>query len=142
MNADFAIPPIKNEIVKSYLPGSSERKSLQAQLVNSKNKHREIKMTIDGKKVSHGKEIIIKSPHDLNTTLGHHYHGTKNHVIDAVNAALKVKASWAAMPWQDRAAIFLKAADLLAGPYRDVMNAATMLCQSKKRFPVRDRCCG
>lgn len=134
MNADFTIPPIKNEIVKNYAPGSSERISLQSQLKASKAKYQDIKMTIGGKKIAHGKEFFITSPHDHKEVLGHHYHGSKAHVQEAIDAALTAKASWASMPWQDRAAIFLKAADLLAGPYRDRMNAATMLCQSKNAY--------
>ncbi|MBP6795860.1 MAG: L-glutamate gamma-semialdehyde dehydrogenase, partial [Saprospiraceae bacterium] len=134
MNADFTIPPIKNEIVKNYAPGSPERKSLQTQLIASKSIYQDIKMSIGGKKIANGKEFLITCPHDHKQVLGHHYHGSKVHVHDAITAALKAKASWASMPWQDRAAIFLKAADLLSGPYRNKMNAATMLCQSKNVY--------
>ncbi len=134
MNADFTIPSPKNEIVKSYAPHSTEKISLVKKIQELKSMTPEIKMNIGGKKVSYGKPIPITCPHDHQYVLGYHSLGTRDHVTAAIQAALKAKESWAAMPWYDRASIFLKAADLLAGPYRDKMNAATMLCQSKNVY--------
>ena len=133
-NAFFKVPTAVNEPVKSYAPGSSERKSVKAALASLKSTQVDIPMFIGGKKVFTNNKKSIHPPHELSHTLGTYSVGTQDHVKQAIYAALAAKEQWANMPWQDRAAIFLKAADLLAGPYRATMNAATMLGQSKNIY--------
>lgn len=133
-NAIFEVPLAINEPVLSYAPGSAEKEELLAMYNKLKAKKADIPMYIGGRKIKTKKTVDIYSPHDLSLHLGKYHNGGKSHVKDAINAAMKAKDSWAAMPWQDRAAIFLKAADLLTGPYRARMNAATMLCQSKNAY--------
>ncbi len=133
-NAFFEVPIAENEPVLNYGPGSAEKVALKAAIKELKSQHIVIPMTIGGKKITSEKKVSIHPPHELSRTLGEHYVGDKSHVEQAIKAAMAAKDSWAAMPWQERAAIFLRAADLLAGPYRAKMNAATMLCQSKNAF--------
>jgi len=130
-NAYFEVPQAVNEPVNSYAPGTPERKELKAALANAKAYTTEIPMTIGGQKVTTDNRIPIHPPHELGHTLGLYHKGTGQHVEQAIEAAMKAKPAWEALPWQERAAIFLKAADLLTGPYRARMNAATMLGQSK-----------
>jgi len=133
-NAFFEVPVATNEVVLSYAPGTPERADVEAALKAAKKKQVEVPMTIGGKKVKTGNLISMHPPHEHAHTLGHFHKGDSSHVKDAIAAALEAKPAWEAMPWQDRAAIFLRAADLLAGPYRAKMNAATMLGQSKNVF--------
>jgi len=133
-NAIFRTPPTRNEKVLSYAPNTAERTELQAALKQLKSETWDIPMTIGGKKIRTGKTISIHPPHETAHTLGHFHQGGTKEVQQAVDAALSAKTAWENMPWQDRAAIFLRAADLLAGPFRARMNAATMLCQSKNAF--------
>ncbi len=133
-NAHFKLPAAYNEPVLNYAPGSPEKIELKNALKAAKARQRDIPMIIDGRKIRTKKKVSIHPPHELSHTLGHYSQGDASHVKQAIAAALKAKAGWASMPWQDRAAIFLKAADLLAGPYRARMNAATMLCQSKTAY--------
>lgn len=130
-NAIFKVPAPYNEAVKGYAIGSSERAELKAELVKLKAQTLDIPMFIGDKAVFTDKKITIHPPHELKHTLGTFNQGTGEHVTAAINAALEAKTAWENMAWQDRAAIFLRAADLLAGPFRAKMNAATMLCQSK-----------
>ncbi|MFT5480749.1 MAG: 1-pyrroline-5-carboxylate dehydrogenase, partial [Bacteroidia bacterium] len=95
---------------------------------------RDIPMYIGSEEVRTGKVKSMHPPHDTQHNLGNYHIGTKAHVTQAINAALAAKSDWEYMPWEHRAAIFLKAADLLAGPYRNEINAATMLCQSKNVY--------
>lgn len=133
-NAFFEVPVATNEVVLSYAPGTPERADVEAALKAAKSKQIEVPMTIGGKKVKTGNLISMHPPHEHAHTLGHFHKGDSSHVNDAIAAALKAKPQWEAMPWQDRAAIFLRAADLLAGPFRAKMNAATMLGQSKNVY--------
>lgn len=133
-NAFFEVPVAENEKVMSYAPGTPERAALKAMIAELKSKEMDIPMTIGGRKVTTSNKVKMHPPHELSHTLGHYNKGTADHVKEAIDAALAAKAEWAAMAWQDRAAIFLKAADLLSGPYRDRMNAATMLGQSKNAY--------
>ncbi len=126
-----SVPKAYNEPVKSYAPGSPERTSIKAMLKKMKSEEIEIPMVIGGKRVKSDKRIAINPPHDHQHVLGYYYKSDAEHVTMAIDAALKAAKDWAAMPWEHRAAIFLKAADLLSGPYRDRINAATMLGQSK-----------
>ncbi len=133
-NAVFQVPPSRNEPVLSYASGSTEKAALKAVLKQLKSQSLEIPMTIGGKKVFTREKISIHPPHEIKHTLGHFHKGSSDHVNQAIDAALQAKKDWENMPWQDRAAIFLKAADLLSGPFRAKMNAATMLGQSKNVF--------
>ena len=133
-NAIFRVPKAVNEPVKAYAPGSSERMMLKAAIAELKAVQVDIPMFIDGKEVRTGKTVAIHPPHELSHTLGHYHQGDAGHLKMAIDAALKAKAQWENTSWEERAAIFLKAADLLTGPYRYKMNAATMLGQSKNAF--------
>lgn len=133
-DAIFSVPQPINEPILSYAPGSPERQTLQAALHAARAAQRDVPMFIGGQHVYTNNKLSIHPPHDRAHVLGHYSKGDRKHVEQAIEAALKAKPGWEAMPWQDRAAIFLKAADLLSGPYRDRMNAATMLCQSKNPF--------
>ena len=139
-NAIFQVPKAVNEPVLSYKPGSPERAALKAMLAELKKNEADIPMFIGGKRVSTGKKVAIHPPHELSHTLGYFHQGGAEHVQMAIDAALQAKPAWEAMPWEERAAIFLKAADLLAGPYRAKMNAATMLCQSKNAYQAEIDC--
>lgn len=133
-NAIFRVPKAVNEPVKGYAPGSEERQLLKAAIAELKAMQVDIPMFIDGKEVRTGKTVAIHPPHELSHTLGHYHQGDAGHVKMAIDAALKAKAQWENTSWEERAAVFLKAADLLTGPYRYKMNAATMLGQSKNPF--------
>lgn len=133
-NAFFKVPQVINEPVKSYAPGSTERKLLKEEIKRLKAIQMDIPMLINGKEVRTDKTVSIHPPHELSHKLGVFHKGNASHITDAINAALAAKEQWENTPWEHRASIFLKAADLLAGPYRYKMNAATMLCQSKNPF--------
>ncbi|GAB2956622.1 L-glutamate gamma-semialdehyde dehydrogenase [Hymenobacter coalescens] len=133
-NGFFNVPAPKNEPVKGYAPGSPERAELKAMLKELKKQERDIPMYIGGQEVRTGNTQRISPPHDHKHTLGHFHLGTAEHVQQAIDAALAARPLWVELPWQERAAIFLKAAELLAGPYRAKLNAATMLGQSKNAF--------
>lgn len=125
------VPLAVNEPVNSYVPGSPEVKSLLATYKKMWAEKTEIPMIINGKEVKTDEKVALQSPQDHAHDFGFYYKGTMQHVDDAINAALAAKQQWNELGWEQRAAIFLKAADLLAGPYRDVINAATMIGQSK-----------
>jgi 1-pyrroline-5-carboxylate dehydrogenase len=133
-NAFFNVPKAINEPVLNYAPGSPEKITLKKEISLLKSKFQDIPMVIGGKRITTDKQKSIHPPHELAHTLGAYHVGDASHVHQAIDAALGAKEKWENMPWQDRAAIFLKAADLLAGPYRARMNAATMLGQSKNIF--------
>ncbi|GGP02114.1 1-pyrroline-5-carboxylate dehydrogenase [Cloacibacterium rupense] len=128
------VPAPKNEPVRSYAPGSAEIKSLISTYKKMWKEKVEIPMIIDGKEVKTDEKASLHSPQDHKHTLGFYYKGNKKHVDDAIKSCLKARKEWAELPWEQRASIFLKAADLLAGPYRDKINAATMIGQSKNVF--------
>jgi len=130
----FAVPLAKNEAVKAYLPGSPERKELKEVISDMRSKEVLIPMVIGGKDVFTNQKVRIFPPHEIKHTLGHYFQGGEEHVKMAIDAALEAREDWKNMSWQHRAAIFLKAADLLAGPYRAKINAATMLGQSKNAY--------
>lgn len=130
----FNVPTPANEPVLSYASGSKERHLLQQALQNMRAEEIDIPMHIGGKEVRTNNKKEIRPPHDHSHLLGHFHQGDKSHVEMAINAALEAKEKWENLPWEERAAIFLKAADLLAGPYRYKINAATMLGQSKNAF--------
>ena len=130
----FHYPQPANEPVLNYAPGSAERAALKKTLAALKKQVIDVPMYIGGKAVRTGKKEAMHPPHERAHTLGYFHVGNKKHAIDAVNAALKAKDAWAAMSWENRAHIFLKAADLLATKYRYHINGTTMLGQSKNAF--------
>ncbi|MGJ1284304.1 L-glutamate gamma-semialdehyde dehydrogenase [Sphingobacterium spiritivorum] len=130
----FKVPVPVNEPVYTYAVGSNERKLLKAAIEEARSKHIDVPMFIGGKEIRTDKKINITPPHDHQHVLGQYSEGTKTHVTDAINAALAAKKDWENLAWEDRAAIFLKAADLIAGKYRYKLNAATMLGQSKNPY--------
>jgi 1-pyrroline-5-carboxylate dehydrogenase len=130
----FKVPAPVNEPVKNYAPGSAERKELQDTLAKMKSEVYDIPMYINGKEVRTGNTVEIRPPHETKHLLGQYHRGTKEHVSQAIDAALKAKSQWENLSWEQRSAIFLKAADLIAGPYRAKINAATMLGQSKSVY--------
>lgn len=125
------VPFAVNEPVRSYEPGSPEVKSLIATYKKMWKEKVEVPMIIGGKEVKTKEQVTINSPQDHKHNLGFYHKGTMKHVDDAIKAALAAKEQWNALGWEHRASIFLKAADLIAGPYRDRLNAATMIGQSK-----------
>ena len=130
----YTVPVPVNEPIKSYAAGSPERIATQAMLKELRSKELDIPMYIGGKEVRSNDKIRLSPPHDHKHTLGHFHKSNKEHVTQAINAALAAKPKWEALAWEHRASIFLKAAELIAGPYRAKLNAATMLGQSKNAF--------
>ncbi len=130
-NAFFQVPYAENEPVRSYAPGTADRTAIEETLRQMKAEVKDIPMVINGKPVTTDNQVAIHPPHELQHTLAHYHKGDKAHVQQAIDAAMAAKAQWEAMPWYDRASIFLKVADLISGPYRHKINAATMLGQSK-----------
>ncbi len=133
-NAIYPIPPAINEPVLNYAPGSPERQQLKDALKEARSKQKDVAMIIGGREVRTDKKADIRPPHDHQHVLGQYSIGDASHVQMAIDAALKARHDWAAMEWEQRASIFMKAADLLAGPYRAKINAATMLAQSKNAY--------
>jgi 1-pyrroline-5-carboxylate dehydrogenase len=133
-NGIYKVPQAVNEPVLNYAPGSAERKALKAELARARSVEKDIPMYIGGQEIRTGKKKKLSPPHDHQHVLGYYHEGDASHVKMAIDEALKAKEAWAALSWEHRASIFLKAADLLAGPYRPVINAATMLGQSKNAF--------
>ncbi|MDH4058675.1 MAG: aldehyde dehydrogenase family protein, partial [Cyclobacteriaceae bacterium] len=133
-NGFFNVPVPKNEPVLSYAPGSKERLLVKKALDEARAKEVDIPMYIGDAEIRTENKKRLSPPHDHKHTLGYFHAGDKGHVEQAINAALGAKELWANLSWEHRASIFLKAADLLAGPYRAKINAATMLGQSKNAF--------
>jgi 1-pyrroline-5-carboxylate dehydrogenase len=130
----FNVPVPQNEQVLNYGPRSVERAALKAALDQARAQQIDIPMYIGGKEIRTGKTLELRPPHDHKHILATYHDGDKNHVTAAIDAALAAKIDWENLPWEQRAAIFLKAADLVAGPYRAIINAATMLGQSKNAY--------
>lgn len=134
-NAIYKVPSAINEPVKSYAPGSSEREELISKYREMYNQNPiDVPMYIGGQEVRTNDKKKISPPHDHQKVLGYSNIGEAKHVEQAINAAMAARTEWANLAWEQRASIFLKAADLLAGPFRARMNAATMLGQSKNVF--------
>lgn len=127
----FEIPQPRNEPVLDYRPGSAERTSLQAELARQAATEVEISIRIGGRKIRSGLKGEIQMPHDHAHTLATFHHTGPDEVASAIGAAREARTIWAGLPFEERAAVFLKAANLLSGPYRNRLNAATMLGQSK-----------
>lgn len=133
-NAYFKVPQPVNEPVLMYAPGSPEKEALKKKLKELQSNEIEIPLIIGGKEVKTGKTVEIKQPHNLSKKLGVYHKAGAKEVGMAIEAALEARKQWADMPWEHRASVFLKAADLLSGSWRSTLNAATMLGQSKTAF--------
>ncbi|MDR0766403.1 MAG: L-glutamate gamma-semialdehyde dehydrogenase [Odoribacteraceae bacterium] len=136
----YQLPGTSNEPVMSYAPGSPEKRELKAAIAAARSVVADIPMIIGGKEVRSGKTVDIRPPHDHAHLLGRYHQGDHTHARAAIDAALAAKPAWEKMRWESRAAIFLKAADLIAGPYRQQMNAITMLGQSKNAYQAEIDC--
>lgn len=127
----FQVPTAFNEPIKTYAPGTPEREAVLKQYKAYYNGSVEVPMYIGKKKVKSGKTKPMSPPHDHKHKVGTYHIANKSHVTEAIDTALNARDAWADLAWEQRAAIFLKAAELLAGPYRAKINAATMIAQSK-----------
>jgi 1-pyrroline-5-carboxylate dehydrogenase len=130
----FNVPALKNELVKSYAPGSPERSELKKALAAARATTIDIPQYIGSEEIYSQNKKAVSPPHDHQHVLGYFHEGSKEDVAKAIDGALEARKSWATLTWEQRGAIFLKAADLIAGPYRAEMNAATMLGQSKNAY--------
>ena len=130
----FSYPLPVNEPVLNYAPGSAEKKQLKEILAQLKSQEADIPMYIGNKEVRTGKKFPLHPPHEIAYTLGYYHEGNEKHVQQAIDAALAAKEGWASLSWENRANIFLKAADLIATKYRPYMNGTTMLGQSKNAY--------
>ncbi|MDQ3535992.1 MAG: L-glutamate gamma-semialdehyde dehydrogenase [Bacteroidota bacterium] len=130
----YIVPSPINEPVLNYGPGSKERKELKEALKNAREEEIDIPMYIGSEEVRTGEKHKLSPPHDHQHILGYFHEGDASHVEMAINAALGAKPAWEELAWEHRASIFLKAAELIAGPYRAKLNAATMLGQSKNAY--------
>ena len=132
MDAITTVPAPSNEPVKSYAPGSAERESLHKRIAELESERLDLTSTIDGvQRMAGGDRFDVVQPHDHAHVLGTSAQATREDVADAVRAAKNAAPGWAATPFDERAAVLLRAADLLAGPWRDTINGATVLGQSK-----------
>jgi 1-pyrroline-5-carboxylate dehydrogenase len=127
----FKVPEPLNEAVKSYAPGSPEREEVLSMYKELYSKQINVPLYIGDKEITTDKKVAMSPPHDHKHVLGYYHEANKNHVEDAISNALEARKKWSKMPWENRASIFLKMAELLAGPFRAKMNAATMIAQSK-----------
>jgi 1-pyrroline-5-carboxylate dehydrogenase len=135
MQKGFFRPPTpRNETVLTYAPGTAERKSLKKEIERRRSVEEDVPMYIGGKEVRTENTKALHPPHDHQHVLGYFHQGSAEHVEAAIDAALAAKKDWNSLPWENRAAVFLRAADLISGPYRASINAATMLGQSKNAF--------
>ncbi|SDS12840.1 L-glutamate gamma-semialdehyde dehydrogenase [Winogradskyella sediminis] len=130
----FNVPIAVNEPVMSYAPGSAERKAVSEAYKSMYNAKVEVPMYINGKDVKTGNTSPMSPPHDHKHVVGEYHLADKTHVEEAISTALEARKSWSQLPWEQRAGIFLKAAELIAGPYRAKINAATMIAQSKNIY--------
>lgn len=130
----FNVPALRNEPVKSYAPGSPERSELKKALTEARATIIDIPQYIGSEEIYSQNKKAVSPPHDHQHILGYFHEGSKEDVAKAIDAALEARKGWATLTWEQRAAIFLKAAELIAGPYRAEMNAATMLGQSKNAY--------
>lgn len=127
----FNVPIAINEPVKGYAPGSSERQAVLNAYKEMFNSKVEVPLYINGKDIKTGNTKPMSPPHDHKHVVGHYHLAEKKHIEDAIATALEARKTWSQIPWEQRAGIFLKAAELIAGPYRAKINAATMIAQSK-----------
>ena len=127
----FNVPIAVNEPIKSYAPGSPEREAVLKTYKEMFNGKIDVPFYINGKDITTGNTRTMSPPHDHQHIIGTYHLAEKNHIEDAISTALEARKSWSQLPWEQRAGIFLKAAELIAGPYRAKINAATMIAQSK-----------
>lgn len=127
----FEVPVAVNEPVKGYAPGSPEREAVLTAYREMYNSTIDVPLYINGAHVSTGNTATMAPPHDHKHILGSYHQADKSHIETAISTALEARKKWSQMPWEQRAGIFLRAAELIAGPYRAKINAATMLAQSK-----------
>jgi len=127
----FNVPIAVNEPIKSYAPGSPEREAVLKTYKEMYNSKIDVPFYINGKDITTGNTRPMSPPHDHQHIVGTYHLAEKNHIEDAISTALEARKSWSQLPWEQRAGIFLKAAELIAGPYRAKINAATMIAQSK-----------
>ena len=130
----FKVPVAINEAVKSYKPGSPEREEVLTTYKTMLKETLEVPMYINGKYIKSGNTQTMHPPHDHQHVLGSYHTAEKAHVESAIATALEARKSWSQLPWEQRAGIFLRAAELIAGPYRAKINASTMIGQSKTVF--------
>ena len=130
----FKVPVAINEPVKSYKPGSEEREEVLLTYNTMLSKTIDVPMYINGENVSSGNTETMHPPHDHKHVLGTYHTAQKEHIKSAISTALEARKSWSQMPWEQRAGVFLRAAELIAGPYRAKINASTMIAQSKTVF--------
>lgn len=140
-NAIFEIPVPRNEPVLTFAPDSHYRTLLRDELNRTKKETPEIPMYIGNEKVLTGNKKPVRCPHDHSQVLGYYHEGGPEEIRAAIHAALNAKEAWEHLPWESRAAIFLKAADLMAGPYRLKLDAAIMQCQSKNTYQAEIDIC-
>ncbi len=134
VNAKFSLSLPSNEPIKSYIPGTPERTEIKAKLKELKSREIEIPIIIGGKEIKTGNLGQCVLPHEHGTIVGTYHKSGEKEVQMAIEASLKARIQWAEMGWQERASIFLRAAEILAGPWRSLLNASSMLCQSKNVF--------
>lgn len=130
----FSVPTPKNEPINSYAPNTKEREALIAKLTEMRSIVADVPMYIGSEEVKTGNKQALTSPHDHQHILGYYHEGDATHVNQAIDTALAAREAWANLPWENRMAIFLKAADLSATKYRNELNASTMLGQSKNAY--------
>jgi 1-pyrroline-5-carboxylate dehydrogenase len=133
-NGIFTLPEPYNEPIRDYAPGSPERAGLKRRLTELNGQQIDIPMIIGGEEIRTGNTATVVKPHDHDHVLAEYHKGGADEVQKAIDAARDARADWSRTPWEERAAVFLRAADLLAGPWRDTLNAATMLGQSKTAY--------
>ena len=134
MRARVTIPPVTNEPVLSHAPDSPERDELTKTIASIKSETPDLPMWIGSERVETGDLVELRPPHETSHVLARYHQGNESHVNQAIDASLAARKEWGRMDWEDRAAIFLKAADLIAGPWRSRINAVTMLGQSKNVY--------
>ena len=127
----FEVPIAVNEPIQGFAPGSPERTAVLETYKAMYDSTVDVPLFINGKNVSTGDTATMSPPHDHKHILGTYHRAEKKHIDDAISTALEARKKWSKIPWEQRAAIFLRAAELIAGPYRAKINAATMLAQSK-----------
>ncbi len=133
-NSIYRVPPAVNEPISSFAPGTPERMSLQAKLVEMSAETVDIPIIIGGKEIRTGNTENCVMPHNHQHVLGSYHKAGEKEVQMAIDASLESRKAWSEMPWEARVAVFKKMATLLQGPYRDIINASTMLGQSKNAF--------
>ena len=130
----FHVPPANNEPVKSYAPGTPEREEVLLTYKDLYNKNVDVPLYIGSEEIRTKKTATMHPPHDHKHNLGVYHLAEKKHIEKAIDVALEARKKWAKLEWEQRAAVFLKAADLISGPYRYKLNAATMIGQSKNIY--------